>query len=139
MKLDRRALIALTVFTFQNGCAALLMRFTKTRTAEYSTAVAVLMQEIAIKLPISCMLYAIECRGPTAMCKALVHDARSKPAEWLQLAVPALFYTIQNNMLYLGFANLNSAIGALFPALGPSNQHASGSPMHVPATHQPHN
>lgn len=111
MQLEWRALGSLSAFTLQNGCAALLMRFTKTRTEPYSTAVAVLLQEVAIKLPISVLLYAVELGGPVSMCRALGEDIRHKRREWLQLSIPALLYTIQNNMLYLGFAHLNSAVG----------------------------
>lgn len=47
------------------------------------------------------------------MVGSLVADAKAKPIEWLQLGVPAALYTIQNNMLYIGFANLESAIGLI--------------------------
>jgi len=36
---------------------------------------------------------------------------QTRPIEWVQLAVPALLYTIQNTMLYVGFANIEAAIG----------------------------
>ena len=33
------------------------------------------------------------------------------PDQLARVAVPALLYTVQNNMLYVGFANLEAAIG----------------------------
>ena len=56
--------LALAVFAIQNGFAVLIMRWSKVRAAvPYSSAVAVLMQEVAIKLPISAAFYAWECEG----------------------------------------------------------------------------
>ena len=55
---------ALITFALQNGLAVLIMRWSKIRQPEpYSSQVAVLMQEIAIKLPISMVLYAKEVGG----------------------------------------------------------------------------
>lgn len=89
------------------------MRYTKVHSAPYNSQVAVIVQEILIKLPIALLLYAVECGGIFTMMRAIVADAKAKPVEWLQLGVPAALYTIQNNMLYVGFANLESAVGLI--------------------------
>ena len=103
---------ALATFALQNGCAVLIMRWSKVRTSEqYSSQVAVLMQEVAIKLPISMVLYAIECGGVLASFRSIAEDLRARPVEWLQLAVPALLYTVQNTLLYVGYANVEAAVG----------------------------
>ena len=41
---------------------------------------------------------------------ALRVDLRDNAVEWLQLAVPALLYTVQNVMLFVGAAHLEAAI-----------------------------
>lgn len=52
------------VFMVQNALGALLVRYTMTvLPEEYSAPVAVLMQELAVKLPLSILLFGIEKRG----------------------------------------------------------------------------
>ena len=84
---------ALATFALQNGLAVLIMRYSKLYGAEYSSQVAVLMQEVAVKLPICCVFYAVECGGALAAARAVASDLRERPSEWAQLAVPALLYT----------------------------------------------
>ncbi|KAL1521052.1 hypothetical protein AB1Y20_022607 [Prymnesium parvum] len=108
--LDWRAWAALATFVVQNTGAVLLMRSSKNSGA-FNSSVAVLIQEACIKLPVSIALFALECNGLTAAVLALIHDARSKPVEWLQLSVPALLYTICNVMVFVGYANLEAALG----------------------------
>ena len=56
--------LALVIFAIQNGFAVLIMRWSKVMAPEpYSSQVAVLMQEVAVKLPISAGFYAFECGG----------------------------------------------------------------------------
>jgi UDP-sugar transporter A1/2/3 len=106
--------VALATFSLQNGIALLLMRWSKVKSGEqFSSQVAVLMQEAAVKLPISAVLYAHECGGFTPAVRSLVADFRERYMEWLQLAVPALLYTVQNTLLYVGLANVEAAIGQI--------------------------
>ena len=104
--------LALITFAIQNGFAVLIMRWSKVYAPEpYSSQVAVLMQECAVKLPISTMFYVFECQGALAACRSLISDLRSHPREWAQLAVPAILYTVQNTLLYIGYANVEAAVG----------------------------
>ena len=101
---------ALVVFAVQNAGAVLLMRYSKLRHGPaYSNLAAVMMQEL-IKLGVSTLLYAHECRGVAAMLAALRVDLRDNAVEWLQLAVPAALYTVQNVMLFVGAAHLEAAV-----------------------------
>ena len=103
---------ALATFAVQNGFAVLIMRWSKVRQPEpYSSQVAVFMQEAAVKLPISIILYACECGGPLSALRAISFDLRERSHEWVQLLVPALLYTVQNTLLYVGYANAEAAIG----------------------------
>lgn len=109
MALDWKAWAALTVFVFQNAAMALLMRWNKSVAPPYSNSVAVLMQEFAVKLPVSFLLYSYDTGGrPLSSIRA---DLKERPDEWLKLCIPALLYTVQNIMLYVGYANLETAVG----------------------------
>ena len=109
MALDWKAWAALAVFVFQNAAMALLMRWNKSVAPVYSNSVAVLMQEFAVKLPLSFALYAYDMGG--APMRSILQDFRARPDEWVKLAIPALLYTVQNIMLYVGYANLEAAVG----------------------------
>ena len=86
---------ALVVFAVQNAGAVLLMRYSKLlHGPPYSNLAAVMVQEL-IKLGVSTVLYANECRGLGAMVEALRADLQENSGEWLQLAVPSLLYTLQ--------------------------------------------
>lgn len=104
---------ALAIFAVQNGAAVLIMRYSKIYGAQYSSQVAVFMQEAAIKLPVCMLLYAAECGGFLQSIRAIMTDLKERPTEWAQLAVPALLYTVQNTMLYVGYANVEAAIGQI--------------------------
>ena len=106
---DAKALGALAVCSMQNAGAFLLMRYSKLEKVPYSNLVAVLMAEL-IKLGISLVLYAFECGGAICMARTLFADMLERPAEWGQLAVPAVLYTIQNVLLYVGAANLDASV-----------------------------
>lgn len=105
---DAKALGALAVCSLQNAGAFLLMRYSKLEKSRYSNLVAVAMSEL-IKLGISLLLYAIECGGVIRMARTLLADVVERPAEWGQLAVPAVLYTVQNVLLYVGAANLDAS------------------------------
>ena len=113
MQLDWKAWLALGVFVVQNGLSSLIMRYAKAYAGSVavSSTVLVLVQEFVLKLPFCMILYSIECGGVLAACRAVVTDLRERPKEWLQLSVPAALYTIQNTMMYVGYANLEAAIG----------------------------
>lgn len=101
---------ALTLFVLQNAGVILLMRYSKVESPSgtgYSTASVVLLQECT-KLPVCLVLYAIELGGLAAMVRAVGTSLRERGAEWLQLSIPALLYTVQNWCLFLGLANLEA-------------------------------
>ena len=106
-------LFVLALFALQNASAALLMRYTRLHHRMYNNSVAVLLQEAVIKLPCCVVLYCIECGGWTPMLRALVHDFREQPDSWLKMLVPAALYTLQNNLIYFGYSNLDPAIGMI--------------------------
>ena len=71
------------------------------------------IQELVFKLPISLVFYICECGGPRRMLRALRADSRNFPTEWLKMAFPATAYTLQMNLLYIGFENLPATAGSV--------------------------
>ena len=114
MGLGWKAWLSLGVFTLQNGCSALIMRYATTVTggaAPFSSSVVVVVQEFMIKLPFWLVAGGIEHGGAVALCEVVATDLRERPREWLKLTFPALLFTIQNMLIYVGYANLEAAIG----------------------------
>ena len=90
----------------------LLVRYTKTQVKEEdSSSMAVLMQELAVKLPVSFLLFAIECRGPCKMVAAIRSDLLNHRKDWIKMWVPAIAYTMQMTLLNVGYENVEAAIG----------------------------
>ena len=79
------AWFALGIFVVQNGLAGIFIRWSKLHGVAYDSQVAVLMQEFAVKLPVSLLLYLIECGGPRRMGSALYADIHERSFEWLQV------------------------------------------------------
>jgi UDP-sugar transporter A1/2/3 len=113
MNLKPTAILALGLFVIHNACAALLMRYTQLHHPRYNNAVAVLLQELAVKLPACAVLYAHEVGGPLSMLRALRADAIAHPEAWLHVGLPALLYTVQNNAIYVGYSHLDASVGML--------------------------
>ena len=104
--------MALAVFVLQNAGVILLMRYSKvhaTAQTGYNSAVAVLMCEL-VKMPACALLLAVERGGVCAFVSSVADDLRTNGREWLQLSLPALLYVVQNNMLFIGLANLEAAV-----------------------------
>ena len=109
-----RARLALVIFALHNASSALLMRYTQLHNPDYSSTVAVFLQEIAVKLPCTCILFLIEAGGtPSHALLALREDAIQHPSAWLHIAVPAVLYTLQNNSMYIGYHHIEPAMGML--------------------------
>ena len=92
MGLSWKAWAALGLFVVQNGMAGVFIRYSKVHaTVAYDSSVAVLMQEVAVKLPISLLLFAVECGGPIAAVRALRVDIAERSIEWLQASSRRVF------------------------------------------------
>lgn len=107
-------IVALVTFLIQHAVGALLVRYTKTQLEEeYSSSVAVLMQELSVKLPVSIALFAIEQGGVQATACEIVYDMKSYPMEWVMMTVPATVYTLQMNLMYIGYEHIEAAVGQI--------------------------
>jgi len=101
---------ALAIFIFQNAGVVLLMKLSRNVPGTpYSTRVAVLVQE-GVKLLLSMGLYMHETGGPLEAIRAIRADLRENAMEWVQLGIPAVLYTVQNNCLFVGLSHLDAAV-----------------------------
>jgi UDP-sugar transporter A1/2/3 len=112
VKIGWFGIVALACFVVQHGLGALLVRYTKTRLEdEYDSSVAVFLQEVAVKLPLSFLLLAVEKRGVSNAASHVLDDAQANPKTWLKTSFIAVVYTAQMNLIYIGYENIESAIG----------------------------
>eukprot|EP00908_Phaeocystis_cordata_P009489 Transcript_2027.p1 GENE.Transcript_2027~~Transcript_2027.p1 ORF type:complete len:480 (+),score=98.72 Transcript_2027:84-1442(+) len=103
--------VALAVFTLQNALSALYGQYVLQNRPRCNARVMVLMQELAIKLPLSLLLYAVEKRGVVPMLQSLATDARERPRVWLRMGFPAVCYTVGAILQMIGGANLDASAG----------------------------
>lgn len=101
---------ALFLLVAQMVGLVLLMRYSRTSTSNdepmYLASTAVFIMEV-MKLVI-CVGVVFYQTGIT-VGQELYHHTIGSPLEILQLCVPSLLYTVQNNLLYLALTNLDAA------------------------------
>jgi len=109
-----KAWASLVAYMVQNAFAALLVRLTMSYQEElFSPEAAVLMQELVCKLPVSVLFLAMECGGVMSMLSHIALDLKKFRIEWLKMWVPAVLYTIQMNLYYVGFGNVRAAVAQI--------------------------
>ncbi|KNE70130.1 UDP-galactose transporter [Allomyces macrogynus ATCC 38327] len=101
--------LSLVTLTVQNSLLVLLLRYSRTLPQDdgapvYSSATAVLLCEL-IKLVLAIALYVRAT--PNSSPTTLVADIFSP--KWYLLAVPAVLYTVQNNLQYVAATKLDAA------------------------------
>jgi len=105
--------ISLAVLLFQNGMTPIFFRYATTgatASERFSTAVAVMCAEF-LKLAMSLVLLYVENDKKVDRVKNVIRsEIINKPTETLKLAVPAVLYFIQNNVLQLSSSNLPAAV-----------------------------
>jgi len=104
---------ALFCLVLQNIVIVFLMRYTQTVSRpgqpRYLTTVAVFATEL-LKLVSATVLVIIEERGLRPGASAIRRAFCGEPLDLLKLSVPGAVYAIQNNLLYIGLANLPGAV-----------------------------
>jgi UDP-sugar transporter A1/2/3 len=106
--------LALGVLTVQTSTMVLVLRYSRTMSnasgqESYLSSTAVFLSEV-LKLFICFFIVLKDSRfRPIVFCNALNEHVFSKPADTLKMCVPALLYTVQNNLLYLALTNLDAA------------------------------
>uniref|UniRef100_A0A915L2Q6 Uncharacterized protein n=1 Tax=Romanomermis culicivorax TaxID=13658 RepID=A0A915L2Q6_ROMCU len=90
--------------------SVLLIRYSKTRTIkeQYLSTSAVFFTEI-VKM-FACLIVICMQEGSLMKCLNMVFDQIVKqPIDTIKVCVPAMIYTIQNNLLYVAVSNLDAA------------------------------
>ena len=105
--------LALAVFTLQNSTSALYGQFVLQQRPRCNPRVMVMLQEAAIKLPTSVLLYWIECGGVLRGTRSLVTDVRERPRTWALMFFPAVCYTVGAVLQMVGASNLEASTGAV--------------------------
>eukprot|EP00659_Diplonema_papillatum_P022182 gene22182-34044_t len=94
------------LLTFQVTAMVLTLRYSKT-TTKYLSSTAVVTAEFG-KIFICVAVLAAEYG--TSIFSHLNAELAQKPRDMLLLAVPALLYLVQNNLLFYAMANLDAAV-----------------------------
>ncbi|VDK34875.1 unnamed protein product, partial [Anisakis simplex] len=96
--------------TLQNSVHTLLLRYSRARNVDkmFLSSSAVFFTEI-MKL-VTCMLVEIrEKQGVLNMLRFVNAQVFGNPWDTMKVCVPAMIYTVQNNLFYLAASNLEAA------------------------------
>lgn len=101
---------SLLLLVAQMVCLVLLMRYTRTRKGGemYLASSAVFVMEV-MKLVVCCGVIFFQQATPSLFVRKLRQHTIESPEEVLKLCIPALLYTVQNQLLYLALTNLDAA------------------------------
>ena len=102
--------LSLIVLTVQNASLILMIRFSRTIDGPlYIASTAVVMAEL-FKMVTSLVIILVECKGNVVNWALLLYQSIiGNPLDTLKLSVPALIYTVQNNLQYVAISNLDAA------------------------------
>ncbi|KAH9415301.1 hypothetical protein DERP_006395 [Dermatophagoides pteronyssinus] len=101
--------VSLVTLTIQNASSTLFMRAAKTQKIPFISSTAVIMTEL-VKL-ITCIFMVYRDEGMSVRKSLLVIKkiVINQPMDTLKVAVPAIIYYVQNNLIYVAAANLDPA------------------------------
>ena len=114
--------VALSCLVLQTTMAVILTRYSKIMRVEgqpaYHSTTLVIMSELS-KLFLSCLLvFLVDCHSSVegytlgdrfrAFTRTMHAENTAHPFDTAKVAVPAVLYTIQNNLIYVALANLEA-------------------------------
>ncbi|UYV69792.1 SLC35A2 [Cordylochernes scorpioides] len=101
---------SLVCLTLQNAALSLLMRLSRTQHELFAATTAVVAAEV-LKLAVClALLFVEEQMGKGVnLGRLLVHTIVKQPMDTLRVMIPAIVYTIQNTLIYLGATHLDAA------------------------------
>ena len=104
--------LSLVVLIIQNTVLVVVMRYSRTVTVDgvkYLPTTAVVMSEL-LKLATCVVMvwYGVQWSTPRALAQLHTEIVRNR-REMFKVSVPAVLYTIQNNLLYLALTYLDAA------------------------------
>ncbi|CAM9173725.1 unnamed protein product [Ectocarpus fasciculatus] len=101
--------LSLGCLVAQNCALVLTMRYSLTvEGPRYISSTAVALMEI-LKLAVCFAVVYLESGELRTFSKKLRVEVAEKPREMAKLMIPAMLYTLQNNMLYMALENLDAA------------------------------
>ena len=102
---------ALALLVLQNTFLVVFMHYSRTLTTSenlYASSTAVVSMEL-LKLFICFGVIAYERGSISGLLSTLHSEIYSQPTELLNLSVPSILYSIQNNLLYYALTHLDAA------------------------------
>lgn len=101
--------VSLVFLTLQNVTSILLLRYVRTTPGpRFINSTAVLTSEIQ-KTILSIFLLINEQRNIVTSFKLIYEKVICQAKDTLKTGIPALLYTLQNNLLFISISNLDAA------------------------------
>lgn len=101
--------VSLVALTLQNALSILLLRYVRTTTGpRFINSTAVINSEIQ-KTILSVLLVINEERNVWTGLKLIYDKIVRQPYDTFKTGIPALLYTLQNNLLFIAISNLDAA------------------------------
>lgn len=101
--------VSLVLLTLQNVVSILLLRYVRTTPGpRFFNSTAVINSEVQ-KTFLSILLVIYEQRNVMGGLKLIYNQIICKPYDTFKTGVPALLYTLQNNLLFISISNLDAA------------------------------
>ena len=101
--------VSLVLLTLQNVVSILLLRYVRTTPGpRFFNSTAVINSEVQ-KTILSVLLVIYEQRNVMSGLKLIYNQIICKPYDTFKTGVPALLYTLQNNLLFISISNLDAA------------------------------
>ena len=101
--------VSLVALTLQNVISILLLRYVRTTPGpRFYNSTAVINSEVQ-KTFLSILLVIHEARGVKAGLKLIYNTIVRQPYDTFKTGLPALLYTLQNNLLFIAISNLDAA------------------------------
>jgi hypothetical protein len=101
--------VSLLALTLQNATSILLLRYVRTTPGpRFINSTAVINSEIQ-KTILSILLVINEERNVIGGFKLIYNKIICQPYDTFKTGLPALLYTLQNNLLFIAISNLDAA------------------------------
>lgn len=101
--------VSLLALTLQNAMSILLLRYVRTTSGpRFINSTAVINSEIQ-KTVLSILLVINEERNVLTGLKLIYNKIVRQPYDTFKTGIPALLYTLQNNLLFIAISNLDAA------------------------------
>lgn len=113
--------ISLVVLIVLTTALVLLLRYSRTMKMDgprYLSSTAVMVAECLKFFTCLVVLFLQNRSSPTSFRIVIDREILQKPGETMKVAVPAILYVIQNNLLFLALSNLDAATYQVLPYIG---------------------